>query len=248
MKLNRPNQAFQIVAHRGLPQDYPENTLPGYQAALKLNIDILEIDVHLTKDEKLVVIHDDTINRTSNGKGKVKDFTYEELLNYDFSADHTNQFKNSKIPLFEEVLTLIEGSSKKLLIEIKKPSQYPNIERKLIDAITASQVPSSQIIIQSFDQQCIESISNMTQEFELGVLISKKKYWYHLPDFEAISHYAQYANPNYELVSEKFMSKAHEEGLKVYPYTVNEIQDANHLIQLGIDGVISDVPNDIFEL
>lgn len=81
MSNERSNQSYQLIAHRGLPQDYPENTLIGYQHALALPIDMLEIDLHFTKDKQLVVIHDDTIDRTSNGKGKVKDYTLEELKN-----------------------------------------------------------------------------------------------------------------------------------------------------------------------
>ena len=86
MKIARPNQTFQIVAHRGLPEDYPENTLIAYKHALMLHIDMLEIDVHYTKDKQLVIIHDDTIDRTSNGKGKVKDYTLEELREFDFGV------------------------------------------------------------------------------------------------------------------------------------------------------------------
>lgn len=86
MKIARPNQTIQIVAHRGLPEDYPENTLIAYKHALMLHIDMLEIDVHYTKDKQLVIIHDDTIDRTSNGKGKVKDYTLEELREFDFGV------------------------------------------------------------------------------------------------------------------------------------------------------------------
>ena len=81
MSNEHSNQSYQLIAHRGLPQDYPENTLIGYQHAFALPIDMLEIDIHYTKDKQLVVIHDDTIDRTSNGKGKVKDYTLEELKN-----------------------------------------------------------------------------------------------------------------------------------------------------------------------
>lgn len=79
MKIQKPNTSFQIVAHRGLSQKYPENTVEGFKAALMQHIDMLEIDVHFTKDKQLVVIHDDSIDRTSNQKGKVKRFYFRRI-------------------------------------------------------------------------------------------------------------------------------------------------------------------------
>ncbi|MCE3399617.1 glycerophosphodiester phosphodiesterase, partial [Staphylococcus aureus] len=111
----------------------PENTLIAYKHALMLHIDMLEIDVHYTKDKQLVIIHDDTIDRTSNGKGKVKDYTLEELREFDFGVKRGDAFKGERIPTFDEVLDLVNNFSKKLLIEIKTPSQYPGIEEMIVD-------------------------------------------------------------------------------------------------------------------
>lgn len=119
MKINKPNQAFQIVAHRGLSNHFPENTLVGFKAALMQHVDMLEIDVHFSKDNHLVVIHDDTINRTSNGEGKVKDYTLEELLKFDFGVKHDKSFQNTKISTFEEVLSLIKKFFKSYLLRLK---------------------------------------------------------------------------------------------------------------------------------
>ena len=224
MKFRRPNQHFQIVAHRGLPEDYPENTIIAYRHALMLHIDMLEIDVHYTKDKELVVIHDDTIDRTSNGKGKVSDFTLKELK------------------------ALADNFSQKLLIEIKKPSQYPNIENMIVDKLKERQISKSKVILQSFDFDCVKKLSAMNLDYELGLLISKKKYWHKLPNFKKIAKVADYANPNYQIVSKKFMQLAHEEELKVLPYTVNKLKESQKLIDIGVDGIISDVPEDLFEL
>ncbi|MCO7052988.1 glycerophosphodiester phosphodiesterase, partial [Staphylococcus epidermidis] len=85
-------------------------------------------------------------------------------------------------------------------------------------------------------------------DYELGLLISKKKYWHKLPNFKKIAKVADYANPNYQIVSKKFMQLAHEEELKVLPYTVNKLKESQKLIDIGVDGIISDVPEDLFEL
>lgn len=248
MKIARPNQTFQIVAHRGLPEDYPENTLIAYKHALMLHIDMLEIDVHYTKDKQLVIIHDDTIDRTSNGKGKVKDYTLEELREFDFGVKRGYAFKGERIPTFDEVLDLVNNFSKKLLIEIKTPSQYPGIEEMIVNKLKEKDMPSHKVILQSFDFDCVKKLANMNLEYELGVLLSKKKYWYKLPDFKEIAKIADYANPNYKLVTKRFMKHAHEEMLKVLPYTVNKPKAAKKLLHYGVDGIISDIPEEMFKL
>lgn len=248
MKIARPNQSFQIVAHRGLPEDYPENTLIAYKHALMLHIDMLEIDVHYTKDKQLVVIHDDTIDRTSNGKGKVIDYTLDELREFDFGAYRGDKFKGERIPTLDEVLDLVDHFSKKLLLEIKKPSQYPGIEEMIVEKLKERGMPKHKVILQSFDFDCVKKLAEMNLEFELGVLLSKKQYWYKLPNFKEIAKVADYANPNYALVTKRFMKHAHEEMLKVLPYTVNESKAVKKLIDVEVDGVISDIPEDIFKL
>ncbi|OHO70419.1 glycerophosphodiester phosphodiesterase [Staphylococcus sp. HMSC036D05] len=248
MKIARPNQSFQIVAHRGLPEDYPENTLIAYKHALMLHIDMLEIDVHYTKDKQLVVIHDDTIDRTSNGKGKVIDYTLDELREFDFGAYRGDKFKGERIPTLDEVLDLVDHFSKTLLLEIKKPSQYPGIEEMIVEKLKERGMPKHKVILQSFDFDCVKKLADMNLEFELGVLLSKKQYWYKLPNFKEIAKVADYANPNYALVTKRFMKHAHEEMLKVLPYTVNESKAVKKLIDVEVDGVISDIPEDIFKL
>ena len=248
MKIARPNHSFQIVAHRGLPEDYPENTLIAYKHALMLHIDMLEIDVHYTKDKQLVVIHDDTIDRTSNGKGKVIDYTLDELREFDFGAYRGDKFKGERIPTLDEVLDLVDHFSKKLLLEIKKPSQYPGIEEMIVEKLKERGIPKHKVILQSFDFDCVKKLAEMNLEFELGVLLSKKQYWYKLPNFKEIAKVADYANPNYALVTKRFMKHAHEEMLKVLPYTVNESKAVKKLIDVEVDGVISDIPEDIFKL
>ncbi|MCE3398301.1 glycerophosphodiester phosphodiesterase, partial [Staphylococcus aureus] len=94
----------------------------------------------------------------------------------------------------------------------------------------------------------VKKLANMNLEYELGVLLSKKKYWYKLPDFKDIAKIADYANPNYKLVTKRFMKHAHDEMLKVLPYTVNKPKAAKKLLHYGADGIISDIPEEMFKL
>lgn len=247
MKLSRPNRLFQVIAHRGLSQRFPENTKLAYQAALSQHIDMLEIDLHLTKDGVLVGIHDDTIDRTSNGKGAIKDFTLEDLRTFNFNSGN-EEIAEADIMTFDEILTLCKNYSKTLLVEVKKPNKYPNIGEQIIQKINHHAFPINRIIIQSFDQSFIKEIQQQVPYLNYGVLISKRKYWLKQPDFHEIAQYADYVNPNYQLVNKKFIKRAHAEGLKVLPYTVNDAQTAKKLMLLGVDGVISDVPDELFKL
>ena len=239
-KFNR--QQFVLVAHRGLATKYPENTRIALEAALTSNIDMLEIDIHRTIDNHLVVIHDKTIDRTSNGKGKVKAYTLEALRQFDFGIYKDEAFKGQIIMKLDDVLAMVKEAPQKLLIELKYPKLYPNIEIELLNKLEAYEMPKEKVIIQSFDQQMIQKIHNLKKGYKLGILISKKKYWYRLPKFKQISKYAQYINPQFSLVNETFLKRANKNGLMVMPYTVNDSETANRLITLGVHGLISDNP------
>ena len=234
-----------LVAHRGIATYFPENTMIAFKAALISNIDILEIDIHRTLDNQLVVIHDDSIDRTSNGSGKIKDMTLAALQQFDYGITKDNKFEGETLPTLDEVIKLIQDYPQKLLIELKQPQNYPEIENELIDALNAWNLPKNKVIIQSFNQKSMKKIFDMNEGYELGVLISKKKYWYKLPPFKSIAAYANYVNPNYALVTEKFLKSAHQYRLSLMPYTVNEHEQAKSLQKLGVDGLISDNPNDI---
>ncbi|REH80536.1 glycerophosphodiester phosphodiesterase [Staphylococcus felis] len=247
MKIMKPQPEFNIIAHRGLSQRFPENTKSAFIAALSQHIDMLEIDIHRTKDGELVVIHDETVDRTSNHKGAIKDLTLKELKRYDFGGWKSKGDYES-ILTFKEVIELAKNYSKCLLIEIKKPANYPNIESDVLKVIEDCAFPISRIIIQSFDQLSIQRFRSLHPTLKLGVLLSKRKYWFKQPPFEKIAQYAQYINPEYSMVNRHFMERAKLYQLEVFPYTVNTSKDVKKLIQLGVNGVISDVPDELFRL
>ncbi|ARJ50010.1 glycerophosphodiester phosphodiesterase [Staphylococcus lutrae] len=246
-KLMRPTKAFQIVAHRGFSQQYPENTRAAYIAALSQPIDMLEIDLHMTKDRFLVAIHDETIDRTSNHVGAVRDFTLEALRTFDFGS-WKGGGQSEGIMTFDEVLMLAKQYSKTLLIEIKQPQQYPGMEEAVIATIKQHHFPFNRVIIQSFDQLSIQKLHEMAPEIRLGVLLSQRHYRFKQPSFERLASFSNFANPNYKLVNKKWVQRAHQYHLKVIPYTVNQISVAKRLIAMGVDGIISDAPQQLFEL
>ena len=128
---------MKVYAHRGSSGTHPENTLAAFLDAAKLPIHGIEFDVHMTKDGELVIIHDEKIDRTSNGKGYVKDKTLAELRNYDFGSWFSPRFKGERIPTLEEVLDIYSDTSHLLNIELKSDViNYPGMTKKVLDIVS----------------------------------------------------------------------------------------------------------------
>lgn len=228
------------VAHRGVPSLAPENTMVSFKRAIEFNIDVLEIDIHRTIDGKLVVIHDPTTNRTSQEKGIIRKLTYEALTKYDVGKWKGEAYSGEQIPLFQDVLKLIKDTYIKLLIEIKQPENYPNIEEGIITMIKQHGISNNQIMIQSFNRNAIQKINILWPEIELGVLIKKKDRFISRRAIKKIGEYANYINPNYKIVTRRFVKAAHASHLKILPYTINDKHTAQKMLAMGVDGLISD--------
>ena len=127
---------MQVFAHRGYSAKYPENTMAAFKAALKFNVDGIELDVHETKDGALVVIHDEKVNRTTNGKGYVKDYTLKQIKELDAGSWFNKNFKGEKIPTLKEVLQLVKPTGKIVNIELKSNIiPYDGMDLKVVELI-----------------------------------------------------------------------------------------------------------------
>jgi glycerophosphoryl diester phosphodiesterase len=124
-----------LTGHRGAAGFAPENTLSSIKKALDFNTDRIEVDVRQTKDNVVVCLHDETIDRTTNGKGLVNEFTYSDLQKFDAGLKFSKKFKNEKVPTLEEVMQIINGKSK-LVVEIKDGDElYPELKKKVVELI-----------------------------------------------------------------------------------------------------------------
>lgn len=151
------------LAHRGYPLKHPENTIRGFQAAIELEFTHLEIDVQLSKDGIPVVIHDPTVDRTTNGTGAVKDLTVEELRKLDAG-------EGEYVPTLEEVLLLVKDRIK-VDIELKQTGNlYPNLEAAVIEVIKKVDM-KDQVFITSFDHYSIKRVRELDEDIELGLII-----------------------------------------------------------------------------
>ncbi|MFC5559036.1 glycerophosphodiester phosphodiesterase [Ureibacillus thermophilus] len=236
---------MQIFAHRGYSSKYPENTLAAFEAAAKLDITGVELDVHLTKDRQVVVIHDEKINRTSNGKGFVKDMTLKELRQFDFGSWFNKKFRGEKIPTLAEVLDLLKNTSHKINIELKSDKIiYPGLEELVLREAENFRL-KDRVIISSFDHEAVKRMVELAPDIESAPLFSysilnMKGYRTLVP--------AKAFHVAYRAVARRPVLEAIKAGIPVRVYTINNKEQVDILRHLGVEGIITDCPEEMNEM
>lgn len=236
---------MQIIAHRGGAGLGLENTLSCIENGIACGADIIEIDVHLTKDGHLLVCHDQTVDRTTNGKGKIREMTLDEIRKLQV-VDANGNLTEEHLPTLTEVLELIDGQVT-LLIEIKRTKKiYQGIEEKVVNEIEKFQA-SSWVIIQSFNDSVLEKIYAVNSQQRLEKLIICK-FWglpfifdgtftrFSLKKYNYISSF----NIFYKSASLGFIKDIHKQGKEVKIWTLNEPEKTP---DLPVQGVITDRPD-----
>ncbi|MDM5246187.1 glycerophosphodiester phosphodiesterase [Lysinibacillus sp. G4S2] len=231
-----------IFAHRGVSAHYPENTIAAFVAASKLPITGIELDVHLTADRELVVIHDEMIDRTSNGSGYVKDYTLQELRAFDFGSWFSSEFEDESIPTLGDILELFAGTNHRINIELKTDIfPYNGIEALVIKEVAAYQM-TERVIISSFNHESIQIVSQRAPYIEKAALFAEI-----LVDFNGYTAQipANAIHVSLPTAFRKSVKEALNEGAIVRVYTVNDVEDAKQLQQLGVQGLFTDDPEKI---
>ncbi|MGC8597730.1 MAG: glycerophosphodiester phosphodiesterase [Thermocladium sp.] len=230
-----------VYGHRGARGYAPENTLPSFSLAREMGVDGVELDVHLSRDGEVIVIHDATLNRTTNGDGAVSTLTLNELRKLDAGVKFGDKWRGTRIPTLDEVFTVM-GRSVKYKVEIKRGSdQYPGIERKVIELVRRHKV-DAQII--SFDFDALETVRKLDGEVSIGLIFVGRIRWFIEP---AKKLRAQWLHAAHELIDEGGIKEAHANGLMVGSWTVNDEQDAKRLADMGVDDITSDYPDKIIK-
>ncbi|USK35267.1 glycerophosphodiester phosphodiesterase [Bacillus sp. F19] len=233
------------VAHRGASGYAPENTIASFDKAIEMKADFIEIDLQVSKDGRLMVIHDDSVERTTNGKGNVRDLTYHQLRNLDAGSWFHDSFTGQKIPAFDEVLDRYIDKCG-LLIELKSPAMYPGIEKKVYDALSSRGLienPQTKIIVQSFDTNSMKHFHEIAPTIPIGVLVKFTPKGISNAQLSKYKTYANYVNPNKRLVSKKLIARIHEHDMKIIPYTIRDRKTAKAFLQLDLDGITTDFPD-----
>ncbi|WP_196896046.1 glycerophosphodiester phosphodiesterase [Aureivirga marina] len=247
-------KAITITGHRGAANLAPENTISALNAGISHGVQRVEIDVHVTSDGIPIVMHDDSVDRTTNGTGLVKDLTYEYIKTLDAGSHFSEEFKGEKVPTLDEALKAVNGRAT-LLIEIKNDKgYYPEIEQKVVDLIHQNNALEWSIV-QSFETPTLENVHNIDPTIELHKLfmakvnfnqneaenIDAKTENFDIMEYEYISEYSIF----YLFATKNVIDSAHQEGKKVNAWTVNDSITAGILKLNGIDGLITDSPDRI---
>ncbi|MCM3215443.1 glycerophosphodiester phosphodiesterase [Niallia taxi] len=226
-----------IFAHRGYSARFPENTMRAFIEAEGTLANGIELDVQLTKDGEIVVIHDETVDRTTNGTGYVVDYNYSDLRKLQASYKFTES--NVQIPSLKEVFEWMQSNNLLCNIEFKNNNvPYEGLEEKTIALIREFGL-SDRIIFSSFNHYSMVHSYRIAPDIETAVLMSDRIYQ---PWIYAGAIKAKGIHPNYKRITLSMVKQAEANGIHVRPYTVNDPKKMKEFIQAGISAIITDEP------
>jgi glycerophosphoryl diester phosphodiesterase len=222
------------IGHRGAKGHAPENTMIAFRKAIELDVDGIELDVHLTSDKHLVVIHDETVDRTTNGSGNVHTFTLDELK----SLRIDNLYE---IPMLSEVLDLIDKKTF-LNIELKGKNTAKPVANLIQRYILEKKWTYNHFIVSSFDWNVLQEVRSLNPNIAIGVLTET--------DIVLAIGFADFIkaksiHPYFHLLTQEYSTLMQEKGFQVFPWTVNEQEDIHKIKSLKVNGIISDFPDRI---
>jgi len=229
-----------VTAHRGASGLAPENTLASFKKAIELGADYSELDVTMSKDGELILLHDDTLERTTNDSGNVWDFTLEELKNLEAGSWFGLEFAGEPLPTLAEAIDLVRDKMK-LNIEIKISGHELGIAEKVVKTVRDKRF-TNQCIITSFDSATVERVMEIAPEIPAGFIFNDD----YLGD--AFQGKWPILSVKYKVVDAAFMEKARAAGKEIHVWTVNNKEEMRRLIDIGVDGIISDYPHRLNEL
>lgn len=222
------------IAHRGAKGYEPENTLKAFQKALDLNADGIELDVHLSIDGHLIVMHDETIDKMTNGKGFVDTLSLSELKSFLIADQY-------EIPTLNEVFDLIDRKCL-INIELKNGDTAVKVVALIHEYISEKGWSYDHFIVSSFDWNALQEVHNLDSKILIGVLTET--------DLDAALTFAQSIkakaiHPDYQMLNEENTQEIQEKGFWVLPWTVNELKDIQRIKSYKVNGIISDFPDKI---
>lgn len=263
---------FANIAHRGASGLAPEETAPAYEKAVEIGADYLELDIQMTRDGHLVAIHDTTVDRTTDGEGRVGAHTLAELKRLDagswFNRAHPERadpaYAGARILALDEVIERF-GPGEKYYIETKSPELYPGVEQKLIEVVRAhGLVERGNVVLQSFRPESLRALHALDPEVPLIQLLAYApgaggtlEEWHGVTpapaeigtsDLEAVAAYAVGIGTNAihegrDVMGPELVRKAHAAGLLVHIYTVDDAATMHRLMDWGVDGIFTNFPD-----
>lgn len=229
------------IAHRGFSGKYPENTMMAFNEAIKAGCDGIETDLQMTKDGVIVICHDETINRTTDGEGYIVEYNYEDLRKVDAGIRFGQEFINERIPNLDEFFELVKYKNLFINLELKNNIiKYKNLEEEVIKKIYEYKLERN-VILSSFNHYSMVKVKEIDNKIKTGLLYCANLYKVH--DY-AIGLKADALHPFYGAVmEEKIVKEIKGRGIMINTYTVNEEAHMKALINLGVDGIITNYPD-----
>jgi glycerophosphoryl diester phosphodiesterase len=222
------------IGHRGAKGCEPENTLISFEKAIEMGADGIELDVHLSLDGHLIVIHDETIDRTTNGKGVVNQMTLHELKSFTINGEYT-------IPTLDEVLELVSQRCF-VNIELKNQEAAEKVVQLIEHYISDKNWNNDHFLVSSFDWNALQQVRFLNDTIRVAVLTET--------NLDLAISFARFLksealNPDFQLLTKEYTAKIQEKGIQVFPWTVNKADDIQRMKSFNVDGIISDFPDRI---
>ena len=227
-----------VIAHRGASGHAPENTLAAFRRAVALGASFIETDLHLSRDAHFVAIHDDNVNRTTNGQGKVHDLTLADLRRLDAGSWFGSEFSGEPIPTLEEILEFSKKNDVVFYLELKLIGAWGG-EHALIGALRESGEIARTIVI-SFDAEVIAALRKIEPTLMTGLLFEGQ---IDQPLQRAVEAGARQLAVRGDLVTPALIAEARKRDLQIVCWTVNQPAHMRMLIEAGVDGIMSDYPD-----
>lgn len=234
-----------IYAHRGASAICPENTMIAFKKAVELGSTGIECDVQMTKDGVLIICHDEYLERTTDGKGLLKDYTLAELQKLDAGSWMDKKFAGEKLPTLDELLEFVKKTGILLNIELKNGIiEYSGLEERVITAVKSFDL-ANKVIVSSFNHESVHRFKQMTTDIKAGILYMEPLYrvWEYL---EKIG--CECAHPYLQAINPSIAQEMKKRSYIINTFTVDSPDFAKRMIEMGVDGMITNYPDKILEV
>lgn len=252
-----PDHTVDEIAHRGSSFEQPENTLAAVREGIDDKVDFVEIDVQRTADGQVVLMHDTSLRRTTDveqvfpdrAPWTVADFTYAELLQLDAGSWKGQEFAGERIPTLAEAVRELRSSGCGLLLEVKSPTLYPGIGQDIADVLAdepgylTSAVAGERLVVQSFDWGFMAEFDALLPQVPAGLLGAPTT-----AQLPGLATWADQINPHHSAVTSDYVAAVHAQGMTMNTWTVDDPALMRRVIDLGVDGVITNQPDVLDEV
>ncbi|MDJ0756647.1 MAG: glycerophosphodiester phosphodiesterase family protein [Ardenticatenaceae bacterium] len=234
---SRPLTTPKLISHRGAGKLAPENTLVGIEAAMAHGADLIEVDVQRSRDGVLFLMHDKSVNRTTTGRGAIKDMTAAEIRQLDAGIYFSPTFAGEPVPTLNEALELTKGHPATLVIELKNPELYSNIEVEVAELVKSHQM-EDQVMVVSFNRESLKKMETLLPGVSLGAVSTYPLEVTGPPQIQATGAFWLFV-----LLDPTLVSRLHQHDVEVWIWTINHPLLIRFMLWFGVDGVTTDRPD-----